>query len=114
MALAGTIGYATAAGAFLVLAALLIVAWEGRGGGMRLIVAAAVTAGWGGWLSVLSLQATPGLLPVALAEALRNGAWLVVLAQLAGTGRLHRGLVLLAYVVSCAAIVLLPLFASPA
>lgn len=86
MDLLGTIGYGTAALAFAGLTGVLAVGWQGRGQGVRLIVATGVTALWAGTLAWLATAqaAPPGLL--FLADTLRSAAWLVALGGLVETG----------------------------
>ncbi len=82
----GVAGYAIAAVGYAALFLLLLVAWAGRGPGVRLVVATAVTAAWAATLAFLaSREAAPGV-PVFLVEVTRNAAWLVVLAGLVQTG----------------------------
>lgn len=108
MAPAGIIGYAIAAAGYLLLTVLLVAAWEGRSAGARLILATGITAAWGASLAFLSIRPSPALMPVALADTLRNAAWLAALAQLAGTGQLSRGLVRIAYAAAAGLLILIP------
>jgi putative PEP-CTERM system histidine kinase len=90
--LAGIIGYGLAALAFLVLAVLLAVGWEGRTRGLRLILAAGLTSLWAGVLAWFAwLQSAPtGVLFVG--ETLTAAAWLGVLSSLSGTAGFPRRL----------------------
>jgi putative PEP-CTERM system histidine kinase len=90
--LAGIVGYGFAALAFLVLAVLLAVGWEGRVRGLRLVLAAGLTAAWAGTLAWFAwLQSAPtGVLFVG--ETLITAAWLGVLSSLSGTAGFPRRL----------------------
>jgi putative PEP-CTERM system histidine kinase len=82
----GFISYGLAAVGFLILTLLLAISWEGRGQGVRLVVACGVTAAWAALLAyVATLEQLP-LALVTLAEFLRDGAWLVVLTGLISGG----------------------------
>jgi putative PEP-CTERM system histidine kinase len=89
----GTIGYAAAAVAFLVLAALLLTSWRGRSLGVRLIVAAGLTCIWAACIAWRSWTETLSPVLVVAAELLRDGSWLWLLTGL-GHGRLPRFLVI--------------------
>jgi len=82
----GFISYGLAAVGFLVLTLLLAISWEGRGQGVRLVVACAVTAAWAALLAYVSTLPQLPLALVTLAEFLRDGAWLVVLTGLISGG----------------------------
>ncbi|HEU0225982.1 MAG TPA: XrtA/PEP-CTERM system histidine kinase PrsK [Steroidobacteraceae bacterium] len=101
----GFIGYAVAAGAFLVLAALLAVGWEGRFRGLRLVLAAALTAIW---CAALAWFAWSRALPSGLlftGETLTTAAWLAVLSSLSGSGGFPRRLARLAHLAWAALLV---------
>jgi putative PEP-CTERM system histidine kinase len=93
----GAVSYGLAAVAFLALAALLIVAWEGRGQGARLIIATVATAIWSVVLALFSTDDAAPALPVFVAGTLRHAAWLIVLAGLVRTAGFPRVLARLAY-----------------
>jgi putative PEP-CTERM system histidine kinase len=82
----GAISYGLAAVGFLVLTLLLAISWEGRGQGIRLIVACGVTFVWAAVLAFVSALPQLPLALVTLAEFLRDGAWLVVLTGLISGG----------------------------
>jgi putative PEP-CTERM system histidine kinase len=80
----GAIGYGIAAAAFMMLAVLMMVSWRGRRQGVYLITAGVIT---GAWALLLAGQAFVGrspMLPLYIAETLRNGAWLYALCSIAG------------------------------
>ncbi len=82
----GTISYGLAAVGFLVLTLLLAISWEGRGQGVRLIVACGVTSAWAALLAYVTVLPQLPLALVTLAEFLRDGAWLIVLTGLISGG----------------------------
>lgn len=88
MALAGVIGYASAAAAFLLLAVLLAIGWEGRLRGLRLIAAVAVTSLWSSALAVFAYRALAPGTTIFVGETLVTAAWLAVLSSLAGSAGL--------------------------
>lgn len=95
MNIVGAIGYGIAAAAFMLLAVLMMVGWRGRREGVYLITASVIT---GAWALLLAGQAFVGrapMLPIYVAETLRNGAWLFALCSIA-VGKAPRGLTLLA------------------
>ncbi len=85
MATLGFYSYSIAAVAFLMLAVLLATGWQGRSQGIRLIVACAVTSAWAGLLAVTAVIGEVSAYPVAIAECLRDGAWIFVLSGLAAS-----------------------------
>ena len=90
MATLGFYSYSIAAVAFLMLAVLLATGWQGRSQGIRLIVACAVTSAWAGLLAVTAVIGEISAYPVAIAECLRDGAWIFVLSgpgRVCGRGR---------------------------
>lgn len=82
------LGYALAALAYAGLFVLLLVAWEGRGQGWRLLAASLITAAWAAILVLFATDAP--VLSAFLLETLRNAAWLIVLAGLVETGGFPR------------------------
>jgi putative PEP-CTERM system histidine kinase len=78
-----TVSYGAAALAFLVLAALSTVSWRGHATGMLFILASAVTAAWATVLAVHAWTEGVSLLLLYASEALRNVAWLLLLASIA-------------------------------
>ena len=86
----GVICYGLASAAFLFLTTLLMLGWQGRAQGARLIAACGVMAAWG---AVMALDARDGMHPtgaVPFLELLRYGAWFFLLdglAAAAGVGR---------------------------
>lgn len=85
MNVVGAIGYGIAAAAFMLLAVLMMVSWRGRRQGVYLITASVIT---GAWALLLAGQAFVGrspMLPLYVAETLRNGAWLYALCSIAGS-----------------------------
>jgi putative PEP-CTERM system histidine kinase len=86
----GTLSYGLAALGYLVLAIMLVVAWEGRGQGPRLIMATFATALWAAALALFAAEdAAPPVLAF-LAETVRHAAWLVVLTGLVATAGFPR------------------------
>ncbi|MFO1395084.1 MAG: XrtA/PEP-CTERM system histidine kinase PrsK [Steroidobacteraceae bacterium] len=92
-AAAGVYSYGVAAVAFLLLSLLLATGWRGRSpAGLRLIAACFATSCWAALMAVeVQSDGVPGYL-VALTECLRDGAWIVVLAGLAHSAGVARGL----------------------
>lgn len=82
----GVISYGLAAAGFLVLTLLLAISWEGRGQGVRLVVACAVNAAWAGLLAWFATLEQLPLTLVMVAEFARDGAWLFVLTGLISGG----------------------------
>jgi putative PEP-CTERM system histidine kinase len=93
----GMLGHGLAAAAFLVLSVLLLVGWRGRAAGVRLIVASAVTALWGGSLAILYLRGGAPVAVLAILEYARDFAWLAVLGGLASSAGLARSVVRASY-----------------
>ncbi len=90
MELVGLVGYASAAIAFLLLAILLAVGWEGRVRGLGLVLAAVLT---GIWCAVLAYYSWLGSAPTDVLFAggtVRTAAWLGVLSALSDTGGIPR------------------------
>lgn len=83
----GAWSYGAAAAFYLGLSLLLVVAWEGRGQGIRLIAATVATALWAAILAIFAIQDTAPPLAIFVVETLRLAAWLVVLAGLVAGGR---------------------------
>jgi len=94
----GTLGYLIAALAYGSLFLLLLVAWEGRGQGARLIIASLITALWAVIMALFATGDVAPAAPVFLAETMRYAAWLFVLAGLVGTGGFPRLLARASYV----------------
>ena len=94
----GTLGYLLAAIAYGGLFLLLIVAWEGRGQGARLVIASLVTALWAVIMALFATGDGAPAVPVFLAETMRYAAWLSVLAGLVETGAFPRLLARASYV----------------
>jgi putative PEP-CTERM system histidine kinase len=82
----GVISYGLAAAGFLILSLLLAISWEGRGQGVRLIVACAINAVWAGMLAYHAWTERMPLALVAFALFLRDSAWLVLLTGLVSGG----------------------------
>ena len=90
---AGVYSYGVAAVAYLLLSLLLFTGWRGRStGGLRLIVACFVTAVWAALMALLEMRDAVPLYGAALLECLRNLAWILVLAGLADSAGVARGL----------------------
>jgi len=87
--------YGIAAIAFLLLAILMSVSWQGRRPGAYLIVASTLSAGWAGLLMAQAARGSSAMLPIYIAETLRNGAWLFALSSIAASSA-PRGLLLAA------------------
>ena len=91
---AGAYSYGVAAVAYLLLSLLLVTGWRGRStGGLRLIVACVVTAVWAALMALMALRDEVPLYGAALLECLRDLAWILVLAGLAHSAGVARGLV---------------------
>ncbi len=84
MNLPGTLSYASAALAFAMLTALLLVSWRGRAEGLKFVIASAASLLWAGVMAwdASRTEGLPALL-VFTAEMMRDGAWLVALAGVA-------------------------------
>jgi len=80
----GAIGYSIAAAAFMLLAALMMISWRGRRQGGYLITASVITAIWAVLLAGQAFAGRGSMLPLYVAEVLRNGAWLFALCSIAG------------------------------
>jgi putative PEP-CTERM system histidine kinase len=103
----GAIGYGIAAAAFMLLAVLMMVSWRGRPQGVYLISASVIT---GAWALLLAGQAFVGrspMLPLYVAETLRNGAWLYALCSIAANNA-PRGLIRLARAAPILALLAIP------
>lgn len=77
------VSYGIAFAGFLLLTLLLLTSWEGRAQGARLVVASGVTALWAAFLGFEAWAGGVPVQAVALADFLRDGAWLAVLTGLA-------------------------------
>jgi len=82
----GVISYGLAAAGFLVLTLLLAVSWEGRGQGIRLVVACGINAAWSALLAYVAWKQTMPLQQMAFALFVRDAAWLFVLTGLLSSG----------------------------
>jgi putative PEP-CTERM system histidine kinase len=82
IAVFGAIAYGIASAAFLLLTLLLITSWQGRAQGARLVVASGATTLWAALLAYDSWVQSMPVAAIALAEFLRDGAWLLVLTGL--------------------------------
>ena len=92
---AGVYSYGVAAVAYLLLSLLLLTGWRGRStGGLRLIVACLVTAGWAAAMAWLVYRDQVPLYGAALLECLKDLAWIAVLAGLASSAGIARRLAL--------------------
>ena len=92
---AGVYSYGVAAVAYLLLSLLLLTGWRGRAtGGLRLIVACLVTAGWAAAMAWLVYRDQVPLYGAALLECLKDLAWIAVLAGLASSAGIARRLAL--------------------
>jgi putative PEP-CTERM system histidine kinase len=101
----GTLGYLIAALAYGGLFVLLLVAWEGRGQGARLVVASLVTALWAVIMALFATGDVAPAAPVFLAETMRYAAWLFVLAGLVQSGGFPRLLARISYLAWAAVLV---------
>jgi putative PEP-CTERM system histidine kinase len=89
----GLVSYGFAAVAFLVLALLLAVGWEGRAQGVRLVVATGITCAWAALHTAMLLAGMASVPLLALAESLRAGAWIAVLTGLGAALGIDRRLI---------------------
>ena len=78
----GVISYGLASLGFLLLTMLLATSWEGRAQGARLITACAATSAWAALIAYAAWRQQMPVALVTLAEFVRDGAWLFVLAGL--------------------------------
>ena len=107
MNIVGAIGYGIAAAAFMLLAVLMMVSWRGRRQGVYLITASVITGIWALLLTGQAFVGQVAVLPLYVAEAVRNGAWLFALCSLAGSSA-PRGLTLVARAAPLLALLALP------
>jgi putative PEP-CTERM system histidine kinase len=107
MNIVGAIGYGIAAAAFMLLAVLMMISWRGRRQGVYFIAASVVTAIWALLLAGQAFAGHGSMLPLYVAEALRNGAWLFALCSIAG-GNAPRVIVLGARAAPLVALLALP------
>lgn len=103
----GLLSYGLAATGFLFLTLLLATAWEGRGQGVRLIAACAVTTLWAALFALGSGHVSLSPSTVVLAELLRYGAWFVVLTGLTRPAGIALGLARVVHALWIAATLLL-------
>jgi putative PEP-CTERM system histidine kinase len=82
----GVISYGLAATGFLMLSLLLAISWEGRGQGIRLVIACGINAAWAALLAYVAWTQRMPLALVALTLFLRDAAWLIVLTGLLSGG----------------------------
>ena len=82
----GVISYGLAAASFLILTLLLAISWEGRGQGIRLVVACGINAAWAALLAYVAWEQTMPLTQLAFALFVRDAAWLFVLTGLLSSG----------------------------
>ena len=90
-------GYLFAAVAYSGLFVLLLVSWEGRGQGARLITACLATALWAVTMALFATGDVAPAAPVFVAETVRYAAWLFVLAGLVRSGGFPRFLARASY-----------------
>jgi putative PEP-CTERM system histidine kinase len=107
MNIVGAIGYGFAAAAFMLLAVLMMISWRGRRQGVYFIAASVVTAIWALLLAGQAFAGRGSMLPLYVAEALRNGAWLFALCSIAGSNA-PRVIVLIARAAPIVALLALP------
>jgi putative PEP-CTERM system histidine kinase len=107
MNVVGAISYGMCAAAFMLLAVLMVVSWRGRRPGVYLITAASITGAWALLLAGQALAGGAPMLPLYVAETLRNGAWLFALCSIAG-GKAPRSLTRLAQAAPVIALLTLP------
>ncbi len=81
----GAIGYGIAAAAFMLLTVLMTVSWRGRRQGVYFIIASVITGAWAVLLAGQAFVGRAPILPLYVAETLRNGAWLFALCSIAGS-----------------------------
>ncbi|MCZ6559832.1 MAG: PEP-CTERM system histidine kinase PrsK [Gammaproteobacteria bacterium] len=106
----GTASYALAAGLFGILAILLLTSWRGRLQGGLLIGASLVTVIWAALIAIQGKTPAIPLAGVVTAEFLRDGVWIMFLANLAGAlgvSKLTRRLAHIAWVGALAMALLL-------
>ena len=108
MNVVGAIGYGIAAAAFMLLAVLMMVSWRGRQQGVYLITASVITGAWALLLTGQAFVGRAAMLPLYVAETLRNGAWLFALCSIAGNNA-PRGLKLIARAAPVLALFVAPL-----
>jgi putative PEP-CTERM system histidine kinase len=107
----GLVSYGLAAVAFLLLALLLAVSWEGRSQGVRLVIATALTCIWASVHAVSAWGGVTSIPLIAFVEALRAAAWIAVLTGLGAAIGIDRRLlagVHVALAVAIAACVAMP------
>jgi putative PEP-CTERM system histidine kinase len=107
----GFVSYGLAATSFLILTLLLLTSWQGRAQGARLVAACGVTALWAALFALEWTHVDISPMVVLFAEALRNGAWFVVLTGLTRSAGIAVGLSRIVHVVwigAAAGVFLLP------
>jgi putative PEP-CTERM system histidine kinase len=107
MNIVGAIGYGIAAAAFMLLAVLMMISWRGRRQGVYFIAASVITGVWAMLLTGQAFAGRASMLPLYVAEGLRNGAWLFALCSIAGSSA-PRSIVLIARVAPIVALLALP------
>jgi len=107
MNIVGAIGYGFAAAAFMLLAVLMMISWRGRRQGVYFIAASVITGIWAVLLAGQAFAGRGSMLPLYVAEALRNGAWLFALCSIAGSNT-PRAVVLIARAAPIVALLALP------
>src|SRR4030095_6193298 len=81
--LLGSASYSLAALAFVLLTLLLLIGWQGRRAGVRVIGASLASALWALLLAIQASSERFPFLLVYVAELVRDGAWLAVLVGIA-------------------------------
>src|ERR1044071_10127275 len=107
MNIVGAIGYGIAAAAFMLLAVLMMISWRGRRQGVYFIAASVITGVWAMLLTGQAFAGAASMLPLYVAEGLRNGAWLFALCSIAGSNA-PRGMILTARAAPLVALLALP------
>lgn len=107
----GVFAYGIASAGFLLLTLLLIISWEGRAQGVRLIAASGATTLWAAVLAYDALSHSIPFEQVALAEFVRDASWLLVLTGLASGERAWAWLARMTVVLVFGTVVLAAVFA---
>jgi putative PEP-CTERM system histidine kinase len=107
MNIVGAIGYGIAAAAFMLLAVLMLISWRGRRQGAYFMAASVITGVWALLLTGQAFGGRASMLPLYVAEGLRNGAWLFALCSIAGSSA-PRSIVLIARAAPIVALLALP------
>lgn len=90
LAAIAVLSYSTAAAAFLLLSALLLIKWRGPKQGGRLLLASLLTVLWAMTIAYFTKHGMPAALPVRIAGIARNAGWSMFLLGLLASSHRKR------------------------